>query len=750
MKSEKTFTQSQPKRPEVTKGVKTSKSGNPFSEFTIFNSSMFPDSQFNPWNPDDLVQKHQDYSLYEEMLKDDQVSACAQLKKDLVLCSGYDFIAEDDNQEEMVKDLEIAFKEDPDWSFEEMLEEILTAYDFGFSLSEKVFKDRGDGKISLRFIKTRHPGPWLINQDDHGNITSFEQQGSTDNKKIEPHKLMHYVNQRRFQIPYGRSDLRTAYQAWFMKKHVTRWYGIFIEKAASPIPVAKYSSDVTPSEKTEMLTNIKKFQTKSAMVYPEEFELEFLEAKTTGDAFIKGINLFNMFIGRAHLIPDLLGFSGSETAGGSYNLGEKQMEIFFNHIGRRRFLLERFINNELIWPVVLNNFGYVDNYPKFKLRPISMSDLVKHVETWLKLIQAKVYKPSDADINHAKKALDFPIEDEIERFNDELNNNSKTSIDDNNPAQNEDSKKLIDNQEENTELEEIGKDISDDEPNKNTGKSKKKESFQSKLFSPTSGTFSNKVDFNLIKKEMDNTIDLVDKLGGNQLDMIYKDFTDTIVKRKIVEGKKLDRLDKIKLKGFDKLEKIISEALQDVYKKGQVIAETEILANQFAAPLVDKEFLKILEQETFEAIGKWKFDLPKNAKVLMVESIKDGLGTAQVVDKLLDETKDISKAALTRYVRTKTTEVMNKGRLAFFEKSNVIDGYQYSAILDDRTTVICRGLHGKKFKKGTQPVPPMHFNCRSILIGITIFEKYKPDTKIGERTIDKFIDDEKGKDFSKQ
>ena len=93
---------------------------------------------------------------------------------------------------------------------------------------------------------------------------------------------------------------------------------------------------------------------------------------------------------------------------------------------------------------------------------------------------------------------------------------------------------------------------------------------------------------------------------------------------------------------------------------------------------------------------------------------------------------------------------MNKGRVAFFEESGVVSGYQYSAILDDRTTDICRGLHGKTFRAGDQPIPPMHFNCRSMLIPITIYESFEPDKKVGKTPIEDFIEEKKGSGFPKQ
>ena len=90
---------------------------------------------------------------------------------------------------------------------------------------------------------------------------------------------------------------------------------------------------------------------------------------------------------------------------------------------------------------------------------------------------------------------------------------------------------------------------------------------------------------------------------------------------------------------------------------------------------------------------------------------------------------------------------MNKGRVEFFNDSGVVQGYQYSAILDDRTTDICAGLHGKKFRKGEEPIPPMHFNCRSVLIPITAFEEFAPDTQVGEQPIQDFIKNNVGKGF---
>lgn len=695
-----------------------------FVEATLRDSYNYPDSMISPWNPDDLVQKQQDYSLYEDMLKDDQVSVCLQIKKDLVLSSGFDFIAREDDQEDIVEDLKIALCEDPEWSFEEMIEEIISAYEFGFSVSEKTFMVRDDGKLSLRFIKTRYPGTWMLHTDAFGNVSKYEQRGVNAAIDVPKECLIHYVNKRKFQNPYGTSDLRPAYQAWFTKKHITRWYAIFIEKAASPIPIARYDKQATPDEREKIYNAIKKFQTKAAMAIPKHIEVEFLEAKSNGEAFTKGIDIFNMFIGRSLLIPDLLGFQGGETAGGSYALGKTQMEIFFKHIRRRREVLEKVINNEIVWPIVLYNFGYVDNYPKFKFRDISRDETLEAVKLWLDAAKSQFYKPSDEEIDHFRNIINFPIADrEVE----------KAPLED--PAAVQDPTLATD---EETEVEVY--------PTKDGGNS----FARARKYPPASGAFGNKTNFDLIEKQLDTALDSFLAVGKGTVEKIFTDFLDDIDRKKIVQRQKIDKLDALALKNVAGLRQKLYKALTDLYKKSKEVAASELFKSNFAKPIVAEEFLKILDNETFQFIGDWEYNVTKNARLAIIQAIKDGKSIAQVVDLVDSETKAKSITSLETYARTKFTEVMNKGRIEFFESSKVISGYQYSAVLDDRTTEICRGLHGKKFKMGDQPIPPMHFNCRSILVPITIYEEFEPDETVGKTPIDDFIEEKKGAGFPKQ
>jgi SPP1 gp7 family putative phage head morphogenesis protein len=706
------------------------------AEKTVQESSYWPDSMRRPYNPDDLYQKTNDYSIYEDMTKDDQVTVCMEIKKDLVLGSGWDIVCEDQGDQLIREDLEKALIEDPKVPFDDQLKDVLTAYEFGFSLSEKIFQFRPDGSLSLKQIKTRHPSTWLIHTDKHGNVEKYEQLGQRENIDCDPNSLIHFVNNRRFQNPYGLSDLRAAYNAWFTKRQITRYFGIFLEKAASPIPIAKYPLNTPQSEVTNIYNAIKKFQTKTAMAIPKEFEIQFLEAKNTGEAFERGINIFNMFIGRSMLIPDLLGFQGSETSGGSYALGKDQIRILFKHIERRRASLERVVNKEILEPIVFYNHGFVDHFPKFKLRPISDEHLVELAKLWIEVVKGRIYQPTEEEINHFRKLAQFPEGDVIipsaqsaeGTQNEEDEKQKKTKE---NKSQKKDKEDYTDQT--NSSLESQGVDQK-----------------QYKTALPP-GPYYKKCNFKAIESQMDRFKDRVLNEARPLIKQIYNDLFDQIERKKIIKDQRSDRIEDLKLKNLKDLKLILKKNFRELYVDAKMEAQGELLKGaQYRTPLPDDKFLDFLEDETFQFVGDWSYNVTKNAGVTLREAIRDGKPLSAVIDFLDDQGIQESMVSLERFSRTKITDVMNRGRLAFFNDSGVVAAYQYSAILDDRTTEICSGLDGKIFKAGSEPVPPMHFNCRSLLIPITKFEDYETDSKVGSKPIDQFIEDNKGDGFSKR
>jgi ribosomal protein S6 len=375
---------------------------------TFSKSPYVADSYKMPYNPDDLYQKNFDYSIYENMAQDDQVNVCLRLKKDLILGDGMNIAPGDSNQEEIVEFIEDALLKQYEGDFVDDLEEILTAYEFGFSLSEKVFKMGAENQLVLKYLRTRHPNSWLIFQDDRGSITKYQQKAVEGDIEVNPKALIHYINDKRFQNPYGTSDLRAAYNAWVAKTHVIRYFSIYLEKAASPIPYARYDKNAPVGFSDSLLNVLKRFQTKTAIAVSKDVEISFLEAKTQGEAYHKAIHLFNMIIGRSLFVPDLVGFTGGETGGGSLALGKEQMNLFFKHINRRRSAIESLVNKEIIKPMIEFNFGFIEKPPEFKFKPIDELQSVEFAKIWLDAVKGNAYQANEEEINHFRKLVKFP------------------------------------------------------------------------------------------------------------------------------------------------------------------------------------------------------------------------------------------------------------------------------------------------------------------------------------------------------
>ena len=82
-------------------------------------------------------------------------------------------------------------------------------------------------------------------------------------------------------------------------------------------------------------------------------------------------------------------------------------------------------------------------------------------------------------------------------------------------------------------------------------------------------------------------------------------------------------------------------------------------------------------------------------------------------------------------VRTITNGVQNEAKQALYEaNSDIIEKEQYVATLDARTTIQCAVNDNKVFKRGEGPMPPLHFNCRSLRVPFFTGEQF------GDRAFD--------------
>lgn len=127
-----------------------------------------------------------------------------------------------------------------------------------------------------------------------------------------------------------------------------------------------------------------------------------------------------------------------------------------------------------------------------------------------------------------------------------------------------------------------------------------------------------------------------------------------------------------------------------------------------------------------ELAGKWNRDLDARVNEIIVQGLDEGLSNRDIMKRLQQVFPDFSRARMENIARTETASAYNAGRLAVLGQSRFVVAVQFTAILDDRTSDICRARDGKIMllsdPRLAANTPPLHFQCRSTIVPVDRFD----------------------------
>jgi SPP1 gp7 family putative phage head morphogenesis protein len=107
-----------------------------------------------------------------------------------------------------------------------------------------------------------------------------------------------------------------------------------------------------------------------------------------------------------------------------------------------------------------------------------------------------------------------------------------------------------------------------------------------------------------------------------------------------------------------------------------------------------------------------------NTRKDLINSLNEGYTKGEGIPALTKRVQAewlTNKVSAKRFARTFTNEVYNQAHFNRYQESTTVDGIQFSAHLDSRTSEQCRMLNMTIWAKGDPDIqlPPLHFNCRS-------------------------------------
>lgn len=189
-----------------------------------------------------------------------------------------------------------------------------------------------------------------------------------------------------------------------------------------------------------------------------------------------------------------------------------------------------------------------------------------------------------------------------------------------------------------------------------------------------------------------------------------------------IDGEKIGLNEQIDNAIFELYMRTHHEALKVVQKRlSKVKPETKKFAIRLE--LGDYEVVSIYQLFVLilkESIRRQKEKINQEVQEMIFEKLGEGLTREELADKIKQKFVDWRDAYCKTIAQTESTRAYNMALVKTSVETGV-EYYLYDAVLDDRTTTMCRQRDGRVFYY-TQLIgntPPLHANCRSTLRPLT-------------------------------
>ena len=683
--------------------------------------NIFGNNQPTPYNPSELVST-KGLRVYDMMRRDDQVKAALQFKKLAVMSAGWTVTSPDgeDDEWEPTKFILEQFTGLPG-SFDSTLLEMLSGVDFGFSVSEIVLEKGPQAK--LRALKTKRPHFFHFRTDEFGNLADdgLEQETATGRVKLPVSKFVIYSHQREFSNYYGRSDLDAAYRAWWAKENSYRWLQLLLQRYGVPPVFALFNKDTYNTTQQNQLYNvINNMQGATAGVMPrgKKEDLEFWSPELAGQGsavFEPALNMFNADIARAILVPGMLGLTPDMKVG-AFAKSKVNFDSFMLVVAHlQRDFADQAINDQLIRPLVDINFGPMDAYPTFKFIDPEDDTRGELLKIWQTLVAGGSVKPTPDDEAHIRSMLKMPDrdmsgDDEEDRGGDDASEDDDDGEDA--PMVTENAEVSFSRQRNGYEAKVDFTQVTDDFESLDAGS---REAISAAVINMRTKTLA------FIRKQFKGDAAFVTQLKNIRGTPALAKEVKTMLRHSFDAGRNT-------VKAELNAAKEMSNA-----KRGLKFDERIVLYAD-DPNFVPADALKRLRAREFWITGIIEDDILADARNVLLMAVENGEPMSVTMDKLDDVFKPFilpealgTAFRLETIVRTNVTDAYNRGRVVEARRAGeFLKGFEYSAIMDGRTTEVCTFLDGKVFRADDPGmdalIPPRHFNCRSILVPVTLGE----------------------------
>lgn len=342
-----------------------------------------------PWAIDDVTRDLGD-DLYEQLLRDPQVSACMTVLKASILEDGATLTSAVPDKDgdgfaqaaELVRFSEHALDE-METALDDVLWNLCDALAFGNKVAEEVYHlDRtfsGRQQLTLRALKVKPRKATAFVVDAYWNVLGLYGVrpgvgfGIAPSTIGDPTQHPAFLPRAKFCVttfrpidsdPRGTSILRPAYNAWWLKMQTWPEYLKYLVQFASPSlwgTTAEDAADVTDPDTAETLTaeeamlrTLIAARNGTAMVFPHGAQLNPLAVAGEGKAFLNAFDLYDRQITTAILTQTR---ATMEAENGSRADSETASDVLGTMVRQMKKSIQRALRRDVLRDLVRYNYG---------------------------------------------------------------------------------------------------------------------------------------------------------------------------------------------------------------------------------------------------------------------------------------------------------------------------------------------------------------------------------------------------------
>jgi SPP1 gp7 family putative phage head morphogenesis protein len=569
--------------------------------------------------------------------------------------------------------LEYVIFEEMEQSFTKLMGEILSFFDFGYSLFEIVNKVVVDSKVGphvgIKKIAFRSPKTierWII---EDGELQFVEQQVDGDSANDGPNVryldarfLAHFCPDQEGDDYEGLAALRSCYGAWKRKNLFLKLLAAGIEKYAIPTPIATVPAGEENSKERQTLEKILKCYSSNQSNYimtPEGYKIDLISGNFDSQKVRAAINEENQEMVNSVLASFLLlGQNGA----GSLALSDNLSGFFGTALKSYADHISEVFNEKILKKIVAQNFPNQELVCSLQAGNLLDNANASYAGLMSTLAGSGLVKPDKTLEAHLREKFSLPPIDEDTREETPLTPAFKFS----------------------------------ERTNKKAAK-------------------------------MQDILDRTQREYSKTFEKYLGQYADELIKKLVAKSK---------LKGdkrYSKITEVYKPVPQAYINELKDIAAKETMASLNTFPEYKEELKfseydnmpksiksKLLNRITMQAQSQFH-DIEKMIMLDYLGIIDQTDSPSEIEFKLKNTKSDALTASILQTgAAVLSAETVTTATLDTISESEMVESWTFIAEVDEATTDICRALNDRTFEDGDPDImkyrPPLHFNCRSVLI----------------------------------